>query len=188
MEHNALGEDNGSNPQQSARVVTGTKIKAQVNIILTLSFEFPNNYSQKCVLWRNMPPPNRHGSPSKRNSDFKKKKPFGRPSESEPALRQVLAGVNQNKKGLPVFFVTSQSSSEENRPPSALAVPPPPPTPPSLSLISTPTRPRLSASQRLPCAPRRRKAGKNGQLNQHFHRRSSKAPCVCVCVRAVLLS
>lgn len=31
--------------------------------VLTLPFEFPDNYSQKCVLWRNMTPPDRHGSP-----------------------------------------------------------------------------------------------------------------------------
>lgn len=26
-----------------------------------LSLEFPNNYSQKCILWRNMTSPDRHG-------------------------------------------------------------------------------------------------------------------------------
>lgn len=71
--------------------------KAPVKIILTLSFEFPNNYSQKCVLWRNMPPPNRHGSPLK----IVIKKIFGCPSGSKPVLRQVLAGVNQNQRDSP---------------------------------------------------------------------------------------
>lgn len=32
--------------------------------ILTLPFEFADNHSQKGVLWRNMTPPDRHGSPA----------------------------------------------------------------------------------------------------------------------------
>ncbi|KAK5847672.1 hypothetical protein PBY51_016780 [Eleginops maclovinus] len=48
-------------------------------------------------------------------------------------------------------------------------------------------RARLSASQRLPCAPRRCEAGKKGvgkpQFHQHLTVRSSKALCaLCVCV------
>lgn len=81
------------------------KIKAPAITILTLSFEFPNNYSQKRVLWRDMPSPNRHGSPLKTKKIVikkkKKKEIFGRPSESKALLRQVLAGVNQNRRGSP---------------------------------------------------------------------------------------
>lgn len=62
-----------------------------------------------------MPPPNRHGSPLKKKKTGLKQI-FGRPSESKALLRQVLAGVNQKAKGLPVLFVTSQSSSEEKKP------------------------------------------------------------------------
>lgn len=154
------------------------KSKAPVKIILTLSFEFPNNYSQKRVLWRNMPPPNRHGSPRK----IVIKNIFGCPSESEPVLRQVPAGANEKQKGLPVFFVTSQSSSEENLPASALAFPPPTPR---VSLISTPTRPRWSASQRLPCAPRRCVAEKKGVGKRQFHQHFTVAPRKRrVCVRS----
>lgn len=131
--------------------------------VLTLSFEFPNNYSQKCVLWRNMTPPDRHGSPLK-NKD---KKIFGCPSNSKPVLRQVLAGDNQSQRGSP-FPLSPVSHPRKKISPSAFF---PPPTP-RVSLISTPMRPRLRASQRLPCAPRRCEAEKKGvgkpQFNQHF--------------------
>lgn len=76
-------------------------------------------------------------------------------------------GCQPNPKGVPVFFVTSQSSSRKIYPLLRFL-----PRSPRVSLISTPMRPRLSASQRLPCAPRRCKTGKKRvakrQLNQHF--------------------
>lgn len=51
-----------------------------------------------------------------------------------------------------------------------------PPTP-RVSLISTPTRPRLSASQQtLPCAPRRCEAGKKGVGKPQFHQHFTVAP------------
>lgn len=89
--------------------------------VLTLSFEFPNNYSQKCVLWRNMTPPDRHGSPLK-NKD---KKIFGCPSNSKPVLRQVLAGDNQSQRGSP-FPLSPVSHPRKKISPSAFFPPRPP--------------------------------------------------------------
>lgn len=112
-----------------------------------------------------MPPPNRHGSPLK----IVIKKIFGCPSESKPVLRQVLAGVNQNQRDSP-FSLSPVSHPWRKICPLLLL--PFLPRPPRVSLISTPTRPRLSASLRLPCAPRRCEAEKKGvdkrQFNQHF--------------------
>lgn len=152
------------------------KIKAPAITILTLSFEFPNNYSQKRVLWRDMPSPNRHGSPLKTKKLWLKKKKernLWPPEWEQSAPPSSSRGCQPKPKGLPVSFVTSQSSSEENRAPSGFASPP---RPPRDSLISTPTRPRLSASQRLPCAPRRRRAGKKGVGKRQFHQHFTAAP------------
>ena len=159
---------------------THTALDTRERQILTLSLEFPNNYSQKCVLWRNMTPPDRHGSPPKimmtKNLWPSKWEEQAGPPKRLPSSS---SGWWQPKpKGLPVFFVTSQSSSHENLPPLVsvfffffL------PRPPRVSLISTPTRPRLSASQQtLPCAPRRCEAGKKGVGKPQFHQHFTVAP------------
>lgn len=92
-----------------------------MGIILTLSFEFPNNYSQKRVLWRNMPPPNRHGSPLK----IVIKKIFGCLSESKSVLRQVLAGVNQTQRESP-FSLSPVSHPRGKSTPFCVSSPGPP--------------------------------------------------------------
>lgn len=89
--------------------------------VLTLSFEFPNNYSQKCVLWRNMTPPDRHRSSLK----IKIKKIFGCLSKSKPVLRQVLAGDNQSQRGSP-FPLSPVSHPRKKISPSAFFPPDPP--------------------------------------------------------------
>ena len=98
---------------------THTALDTRERQILTLSLEFPNNYSQKCVLWRNMTPPDRHGSPPKimmtKNLWPSKWEEQAGPPKRLPSSS---SGWWQPKpKGLPVFFVTSQSSSHENLPP-----------------------------------------------------------------------
>lgn len=77
--------------------------------------------------------------------------------------------VSTKTKGTPRFLCHQSVILGGKSAPSAFAFPPPTPR---VSLISTPMRPRLSASQRFPCAPRRCEAEKNGvgkrQFNQHF--------------------
>lgn len=164
--------------------------------LLTLSFEFPYNYSQKCVLRRNMTPPDRHGSPLRRMI-FLKMRISGWPSECEPVLRQVPAGDNQSQRGSPVSL-SPLSHPRKKISPSA------PlflfvccfsflPRTPLVSLILTPRPPWLSASQTLPRAARRREAERKGvgrpQFHQHFtvplqKRCARERAGVCVCMRA----
>lgn len=108
---------------------------------------------------------------------------FGRPSESKALLRQVLAGVNQKAKGLPVLFVTSQSSSEEkNRAPfpCCLFSSPPRAPPPCFPYFNSPVERIAEASMR---SSSRKERSRPAALWPTFPRRSSKAPCAC----AVLL-
>lgn len=109
----------GSTTQRTHTALDTRKKKKKK--ILTLSFEFPNNYSQKCVLWRNMTPPDRHGSPLK----IKIKTIFGCPSKSKPVLRQVLAGDNQSQRGSP-FPLSPVSHPRKKISPSAFFPPDPP--------------------------------------------------------------
>lgn len=156
------------------------KIKAPAIIILTLSFEFPNNYSQKRVLWRNMPPPNRHGSPLIK---IVIKKIFGRPSESKALLRQVLAGVNQNRRDSPFSLSPVSHPRRKIEPLLLLLLLPDPPCFPYFNSDASPVERIAEASMRSSPTPSRKKRSRQPAVSPTFHRRSSKAPCVC----AVLL-
>lgn len=146
------------------------KIKAPATTILTLSFEFPNNYSQKRVLWRNMPPPNRHGSPLKKMIVIKKSL-AARVRAKRSSVK--FSRVSTKTEGTPRSLCHQSVILGGKSTPFCLCFSSPTPR---VSLISTPTRPRLSASQTLPCAPRRRRAGKKGVGTRQFHQHLTVAP------------
>lgn len=147
--------------------------------VLTLSFEFPNNYSQKCVLWRNMTPPDRHGAPPQNNDDKKSLAVQVSRSPKTPSVK--FSRMTSEARGGSPFSLSPVSHPRKKISPSLFSLPTP-----RASLISTPTRPRLSASQRLPCAPRQCEAEKKGVGKPQFHQHFTDAPrkhCARLCRR-----
>lgn len=128
-----------------------------------------------------MTPPDRHGSPLKIMMGCEKKN-LGLPNSERAGAPSSSSRWQPQARGAPRFLCHQSVIlvGKKKSPPLLPFFPPLPPTP-RVSLISTPLRARLSASQRLPCAPRRREAGEKRvaapQFNKHFIRRSSKAPC-----------
>lgn len=114
---------------------TDTKGGGAGSEVLTLSFEFADDYSQKRVLWRDMTPPDRHGSnphpPSPKQFNDEKKRSLGSPCGREQAprnaTRQVAAAEDRSRRGSP--FSLSPVSHPRRRIP-----PPHPPTPARLPL------------------------------------------------------
>lgn len=125
-----------------------------------------------------MTPPDRHGSPSKNNNNDGRKKIFVCASKSTPVPTKMssvklYSGCQPKPEGPRIFchqsviFVKKEKKAPTNRrkktSPSAFRFSYPSPR---VSLISTPTCPPLSASQRLPCAPRRREARKKERVGK----------------------
>lgn len=109
---------------------------------------------------------------------------FGRPSESNALLRQVLAGVNRNRRDSP-FSLSPVSHPRRKIEPllRSLLLLPDPPCFPYFNSDASPVERIAEASMRSSPTPSRKERSRPAAVSPTFHRRSSKAPCAC----AVLL-